>query len=507
MDELQGNIDGKTFETNYTRAIASILDNTPDTHLFATGYPRFWNDETDYCDTVSFAFGCLTNSIVPLIKARRKRMNQLTFRLNDRIKSIIAEFPKKGSPITFVDTDSYFKDHRFCEEGVKEPSYRNRNIWFFPFEYWAPDKMPVTATKQTPSGDCKAILDIGGDAGSYFTCELTKSVATGTQIDLKDQPNNVKSDDEPPIPDASALPIFLSRIFHPTPDGHKAYQEAFFSAYKAYKDDKAPNSGHKSGVKCRGLQDNSYFTRATISDLITNTYCPKLAGMSETIGSGFYLPHTPEEVEIYAAPSWNSAKGMTTPEQCSKNLHKILDECDTDSSSNPMGWKAGGEVDADGWTYSITAKGVRPPAPKRPSAWCQFEKSNAKTGCTQTVGRRLAELRLWPRVARGFRETASRLGHACNSGGSGQTCGHRRQLMGRNVQLRGCGQARVDGHLRCGYSAEAELPGYRATEDEDHCERQGSELSGCGQLCLCGMRVAHYFLAWSVTFALQFRCF
>jgi hypothetical protein len=382
MDELQGNIDGKTFETNYTRAIASILDNAPDTHLFATGYPRFWNDETDYCDTVSFAFGCLTNSIVPLIKARRKRMNQLTFRLNDRIKSIIAEFPKKGSPITFVDTDSYFKDHRFCEEGVKEPSYRNRNIWFFPFEYWAPDKMPVTATKQTPSGDCKAILDIGGDAGSYFTCELTKSVATGTQIDLKDQPNNVKSDDEPPIPDASALPIFLSRIFHPTPDGHKAYQEAFFSAYKAYKDDKAPNSGHKSGVKCRGLQDNSYFTRATISDLITNTYCPKLAGMSETIGSGFYLPHTPEEIEIYAAPSWNSAKSMTTPEQCTKNLHKILDECDTDSSSNPMGWKAGGEVEADGWTYSIMAKDVRPPAPKRPSAWCQFEKCNAKTVCT-----------------------------------------------------------------------------------------------------------------------------
>jgi hypothetical protein len=113
-------------------------------------------------------------------------MNQLTFRLNDRIKSIIAEFSKKGSPITFVDTDPYFKDDRFCEEGVKEPSYRNRNIWFFPFEYWAPDKMPVTATKQTPSGDCKAILDIGGDAGSYFTCELTKSVATGTQIDLKD---------------------------------------------------------------------------------------------------------------------------------------------------------------------------------------------------------------------------------------------------------------------------------------------------------------------------------
>jgi hypothetical protein len=69
MDELQGNIDGKTFETNYTRAIASILDNAPDAHLFATGYPRFRNDETDYCDTVSFAFGCLTNSIVPLIKA------------------------------------------------------------------------------------------------------------------------------------------------------------------------------------------------------------------------------------------------------------------------------------------------------------------------------------------------------------------------------------------------------------------------------------------------------
>jgi hypothetical protein len=72
---------------NLTEAIKEIFRNAPKTRLFITGYPRFWNADTDACDKVSFKFGCLNNSILPLIKARRAQMNQLTNNLNARIKS------------------------------------------------------------------------------------------------------------------------------------------------------------------------------------------------------------------------------------------------------------------------------------------------------------------------------------------------------------------------------------------------------------------------------------
>ena len=385
MALLETNIDSDDLKGNYTAAISAVFENAPKSHLFITGYPRFWNEETDDCDKVSFKFACNSNAVLPLIKRRRTKMNQLTFRLNDKIKSFIADYQKDHkdvSPIAFVDTDPYFKNHRFCEEGVKEPSYRNPDIWFFPFEYTANNKVMFTVNDETPKGDCRAVSNDGGDAGRYFQCLIANSLADGGEIDLQAQPNNVKSDSDPDLADSKNLPEFAMRIFHPTIKGHAAYKDAFFDTYKAYKDNKAPESQPKSGVKCRGLQDNNYATRAPISDLITNTYCPKLAGMSDSIGTGHYLSNTPEAVEIFAGPSLSGAEGAPTPEQCAKNLHKILDECDTDSNSNPMNWKAGGEVEVDGWTYSITTKKPRPQAPKRPSAWCQLENCKSKKGCT-----------------------------------------------------------------------------------------------------------------------------
>jgi hypothetical protein len=103
--------------------------------------------------------------------------------------------------------------------------------------------------------------------------------------------------------------------------------------------------------------------------------------MSESIGTGNYLLGTPEVLEISGEPNWDDNRA-TTPEKCIRHLHQILDECDTNSSSNPMNWKAGGEVEADGWTYRITPMEPRPPAPKRPSAWCQVEKCSQAGGYT-----------------------------------------------------------------------------------------------------------------------------
>lgn len=143
-------------------------------------------------------------------------------------------------------------------------------------------------------------------------------------------------------------------------------------------------SGTEAKVKCNVLKDDTttYMTRDTLSDLIRNTYCPKWEGVNGEIGPGSYLPNTPETVEIYADRDFSSEDQLTV-DDCIKNLHKVLDDCDGDGSTNPMNWKAGGELKVDNWTYSLKMLHDRPaPYPRKPQAWCQIESCSSETqGC------------------------------------------------------------------------------------------------------------------------------
>jgi hypothetical protein len=103
----------------------------------------------------------------------------------------------------------------------------------------------------------------------------------GTEFDLHAQPYNVKPEnDEKSLDSPGSLPETLVRIFHPTAKGHESYRRAFVETYSAHQETKNIN------VKCKGLKDNNYAMEASLSELITNYYCPKLAGMSDSIDGG-----------------------------------------------------------------------------------------------------------------------------------------------------------------------------------------------------------------------------
>jgi hypothetical protein len=122
MADVEEKISESDFAEGLTEAIKEVFANAQHTKLFVTGYPGFWNHHTDYCDNISFKLNCLNNYVLPLTKERRKKMNDLTDLLNTKIKTIIDNWPTRA-------------DLGMCEEGVKEPSYRNPNIWFYPLEY------------------------------------------------------------------------------------------------------------------------------------------------------------------------------------------------------------------------------------------------------------------------------------------------------------------------------------------------------------------------------------
>ena len=93
-----------------------------DARLLVTGYATFFNQETRYCDNVTFT---KTNPDQKLTRELRSTLNELVRRLNDVIRASSEVYGAE-----YVDMDAAFKGHRFCEEGVEEPVQRS-GTWFF----------------------------------------------------------------------------------------------------------------------------------------------------------------------------------------------------------------------------------------------------------------------------------------------------------------------------------------------------------------------------------------
>ncbi|KAH0839140.1 hypothetical protein AYO21_04733 [Fonsecaea monophora] len=151
----------------------------PGALLIVTGYARFFNEDTDYCDTATFS---QTRPLDYLTKTKRRELNQLVMMLNDVIK---ATTELHGA--VYLDIDGAFDGHRFCEPGVEEPEIDRSDTWFF----------------NMPPPDIT--LSLVGSASQEFL-----------------------GDDEG-MPDPQVVPewpqIKKWRVFHPTGPGHHGISE------------------------------------------------------------------------------------------------------------------------------------------------------------------------------------------------------------------------------------------------------------------------------------------
>lgn len=109
---------------NLHNIISKAVDQLKPGALFiVTGYARFFNEKTDYCDNATFS---QTRPLDFLTKYKRRELNQLVMMLNDVIKAT-AEL--HGA--YYIDIDAAFEGHRFCEPGVQEPDLDRADTWFF----------------------------------------------------------------------------------------------------------------------------------------------------------------------------------------------------------------------------------------------------------------------------------------------------------------------------------------------------------------------------------------
>lgn len=248
IEDVQANIDSDALSTGLDAAIHAVHLNAPNTHLYVTAYPQFFNSETTQCNNVQFNAGlmglvvpCAGNTsssyrrtILPLTQDRRAKMKTLTDNLNDKIKAAV-DRARGGwnGRITFVDPNDNYDGHRFCDEGLTEPSYRNPDIWFYPFEFSQGQTMAYI-TYHDNSTSCEDILSDSGSgyAGDYYACEMAEGAAEGDGSASTPDPSWPASVDDPSTESLDGLPDYLARIFHPTINGNGAYKDAIISAYQ-----------------------------------------------------------------------------------------------------------------------------------------------------------------------------------------------------------------------------------------------------------------------------------
>lgn len=139
-------------ENNIHAVYDAIYQKMPDDYhyqLYHVFYSRFFNEETEWCDRVTFSAPI---SGPRLKRIRRQRINQLVNILNARLQQIANNYIQRnigrpswgyGSrliainpdkmPIAPNSTKTYglYDGHRFCEPDHVHIGVENPNVWFF----------------------------------------------------------------------------------------------------------------------------------------------------------------------------------------------------------------------------------------------------------------------------------------------------------------------------------------------------------------------------------------
>ena len=273
IQKAQDMMNGRDLFTDISTALRQIIDKSgrTDFKVYMTGYPAFFNVDTDSCDYTSFyfwqpghhAFHFLGNWAY-LLKARRLQLNNLVGSLNSMLSqvatSVNAAYPSQR--VTFLDPNPSFDGHRFCEKDngkeVTEPDASRSNTWLF-LSAWDDNNLPNTATALESANEDLAVFQAGnttplpdpntcsntttGDNDWYddILCGVAQAVLLPPPAD-DPGPNNASAvfqHDQEALTagDFNAqevsyfIPTRQAKTFHPRTLGQKAYKALIMSAW------------------------------------------------------------------------------------------------------------------------------------------------------------------------------------------------------------------------------------------------------------------------------------
>jgi hypothetical protein len=237
-----------------------------DFQLYVAGYPLFFNEDTSDCDNASFHYwwganrpssDWPLNRIVYLSKDLRKELDDLVRKLNGIIAAAVEEANAEhgGVQVYYVDMMGRFSEgnHRWCEDGAKDPDSGRRETWFFLSGWGDVDADSIGAESletnelfsqgeiQLPdaancTSDLAAQLRDTGSVDPYAVslCRIAEEIdedPEGPQAQRFATANSAITNGDVSSQDVSwYLPTRQIKTFHPRSPGMAAYRDAVIEA-------------------------------------------------------------------------------------------------------------------------------------------------------------------------------------------------------------------------------------------------------------------------------------
>ncbi|KAI4244220.1 MAG: hypothetical protein LQ352_006885 [Teloschistes flavicans] len=322
------------FAKNATKVIQKALDKGRGTSVgdkfavYVSGYARFFNQDTEQCNTVTFKPSWNPITAEYLTQERRKKMNDLALALNKLLKDVAESFPG-DQYVHYVDIDATYEGHRFCDRD--EPSPDDAETWFF---NWYTKEDPKIASIIQNMAYYKAAQE-GGDTGIHTDADYINALYDAGGND----------------PAAQGLLSDTVRVFHPTTKGHQGIRDVFKQAIASGSQSPSPNA-HPEEKQCHGVSGDVWVDHADKAVAAIKDFCAQKNNPVD------YYPNSEDNMRLHLNNEVDPSKSIADHPDCIGVFQKqLVDGCDgNDPSNNPHNYKFGGTYyTGDGWRFEFDA--------------------------------------------------------------------------------------------------------------------------------------------------------
>ncbi|KAI0521843.1 SGNH hydrolase-type esterase domain-containing protein [Xylaria bambusicola] len=312
--------------------------------LYVTGFPQFFDTQTNECDSVTFA---RTANPTPdgkehtkLTQALRKEFNDMSVQLNKAIEAAVARNQAMGAK--WIPIDGEMDGHRFCEPGVQEPDQHNPNLWLFHYPYNEPKDASVDAMLQAASDEVSNGVDINTAFQTYN--DYQNALFDALQVD-----NSTVTGIQDPLWRSIGSRV---KVFHPQPALHDKIRDLVLDAYVSDSNNQPPPPPPPpvEMTTCHGISGDVWVMSRDAAVASAQEFC------QQTQQTVTYNKDSVNEVEFSVANQKDSSQGPMDAPDCFDRFQKtVIDGCDgNDPINNPHNYKFGGTFTSGDWTYTMT---------------------------------------------------------------------------------------------------------------------------------------------------------
>ncbi|KAB5586287.1 SGNH hydrolase-type esterase domain-containing protein [Coniochaeta sp. 2T2.1] len=347
--------------------------------LYVTGFPQFFNADTDGCDSVTFARGANpvpSDGGLPhfkMTKGIRAEFNAMSVKLNEAIEEAVSRNKDQG--VRWVPIDQELNGHRFCEPGVVEPDQHNPNLWLFHYPYLEVNAKTAD-DQQADAALQKALENVTARVGDVSKAFKTHTEFIDALFDALPPPPE-DSSSHPPATQKGFFDFiwrFIGariKVFHPQLPLHQRISDMVLDAYiNDLKHDNAPPPppppppkssdapppppptppAHEHNA-CRGVSGEYFVPSRDLAVENAKAFC------AQALNKVIYNPGTANELELSARKVDDPSKTTLDAPFCEGGLiGNAIDGCDGgDPVNNPRNKKYGSTFTTpDGWEYKMT---------------------------------------------------------------------------------------------------------------------------------------------------------